>query len=44
MEEKSKKKVTKYGEFIPTFDKWIGLEEQKEIVEKLENITNKKDK
>ena len=40
MEEKSKKNVTRYGEFIPTYYKWVGLEAQKEIVEKLENITN----
>ncbi len=40
MEEK-KKSVTKYGEFIPTFYTWVGLEEQKEIAERLENITKK---
>ena len=38
MEEK-KKNVTKYGEFIPSYYAWIGLDEQKEIVELLENIT-----
>lgn len=38
MEEK-RKSVTKYGEFIPTYYSWIGLDEQKEIVEKLEKIT-----
>ena len=43
MEEKSKKSVTKYGEFIPTFHQWVGLENQKKIVERLENITKKKD-
>ena len=44
MEEKTKKSVTKYGEFIPTFHQWTGLENQKKIVERLENITNKKEK
>lgn len=34
-----KKHVTKYGEFIPTYYAWVGLEKQKEIVERLENIT-----
>ncbi len=38
MEEK-KKHVTQYGEFIPSFYTWVGLDEQKEIVERLENIT-----
>lgn len=42
MKEEPRKKVTKYGEFIPTFYTWIGLEEQKEVVERLENISNKK--
>lgn len=41
MEEKSKKNSTKYGEFIPSFYTWVGLEEQKEIVERLENISHK---
>ena len=44
MEKKSKKNVTKYGEFIPSFYTWIGLDEQKEVVERLENITNKNKK
>lgn len=34
-----KKNTTKYGEFIPSFYTWVGLDEQKEIVEKLENMT-----
>ena len=44
MKNKKKKNVTKYGEFVPTFHAWIGLDEQKEIVDKLENITNKDEK
>ena len=40
MGEKNKN-VTKYGEFIPSFYSWIGLDEQKEIVDRLENITKK---
>lgn len=43
MEEK-RKGVTKYGEFIPTYYTWVGLDEQKQIVERLENITNKEQK
>lgn len=31
--------TTKYGEFISTYFAWIPLPEQKEKVEKLENIT-----
>ena len=45
MEEKNKKKkgnMELYGEFVPTFHAWVGLDEQKEIVERLENITKKK--
>ena len=34
---------TKYGEFISTYFAWVSLPEQKEKVERLENIT-KKDK
>ena len=47
MKKHSKKEIgedsTKYGEFISTFFTWIGLKEQKERAEDLENIT-KKDK
>ncbi len=35
--------ATKYGEFISSYFAWVPLSEQKEKVEKLENIT-KKDK
>lgn len=31
--------TTKYGEFIPSYFAWIGTNEQKDIVEKLEKIT-----
>ena len=37
-DEKDKKNVTKYGEFVPTFHAWVGLEKQKNITKKLENI------
>ncbi len=33
---------TKYGEFISSYFAWIPLPEQKEKVEKLENITKDK--
>ncbi len=42
-QEKIRKEIgedaTKYGEFIPSYFAWIGTKEQKDIVEKLENIT-----
>ncbi len=41
MEEKRKKNQTKYGEFIPSYYAWIGLDEQKEVVERLEKISDK---
>lgn len=44
MEKKSKKNVTKYGEFVPTFFAWTGLDRQKKIVERLENISKKENK
>ena len=44
MEGKMKKNITKYGEFIPTYYEWIGLEKQKEVVERLEKISKKKEK
>ena len=34
--------TTKYGEFISSFFAWETPKEQKEIVEKLENITKNK--
>jgi len=33
---------TEFGEFICSFDKWTSPEEQKLIVERLENITKSK--
>ncbi len=36
--------TTKYGEFISSYFAWTTLENQKEIVDKLENITKKKKK
>ena len=41
--DKNKRNVTKYGEFVCTFDEWLPLDKQKENAEKLENITNDKD-
>ena len=35
---------TKYGEFISSYFAWVSLPNQKEIVEKLEKITDKKEK
>lgn len=38
--------ATKYGEFIPSYFTWVSLEQQKDKVEELENMTKikKKDK
>ncbi|MCI8443572.1 MAG: hypothetical protein HFJ37_00025 [Clostridia bacterium] len=36
--------ATKYGEFISTYFAWVSLPEQKETVEKLQNITKKEEK
>lgn len=44
MKEKKKKDITKYGEFVPTFHVWIGLDEQKRRAKVLENMTNKNKK
>lgn len=33
--------TTAYGEFISSYFAWIGMDEQKEKVERLENITKK---
>lgn len=32
--------VTKYGEFVSSYFAWLSLEEQKNRVNKMENITN----
>jgi len=36
--------VTKYGEFISSYFAWIGLDKQKENVERIEKITSKNQK
>ena len=36
--------TTKYGEFISSYFAWVSLPEQKEKVEKLQNITKKREK
>lgn len=36
--------ATKYGEFISSYFAWVSLPEQKEKVEKLENITENEKK
>ena len=48
LKQKNKNEVgedaTKYGEFVSSYFAWIPLSEQKEKVNKLENITkNRKD-
>ena len=43
MEEKDKREkedATKYGEFIPSYFAWKTLKEQKEISDRLANITD----
>ena len=34
--------ATKYGEFVSSYFAWIPLSEQKEVANKLENITDEK--
>lgn len=42
MDEKEKNEdTTKYGEFIPSYFAWLTLEKQKEIANKLSDITKK---
>jgi hypothetical protein len=36
--------ATKYGEFVTSYFAWVPMSKQKENVEKLENITKKKEK
>lgn len=36
--------VTKYGEFVTSYFAWIPTEKQKDIVQRLEKITNKNKK
>lgn len=33
--------VTEYGEFITSYFAWVGLEKQKEIVDKMQKMTDK---
>ena len=40
-EKREKEDATKYGEFIPSFFAWKTLQEQKEISDRLANITDK---
>ena len=35
--------VTKYGEFVTSYFAWVGLDKQKEKVEKLEDIDKNDD-
>ena len=44
MDEKTRKNVTKYGEFVPTFFAWTGLDRQKKIVQRLENSGKEEEK
>lgn len=39
-EKREKEDATKYGEFIPSFFAWKTLKEQKEISDRLANITD----
>ena len=39
--KKEKEDATKYGEFVSSYFAWKTLEEQKEISDKLANITDK---
>ena len=42
-DDKNKKEdTTKYGEFVSSFFTWVNMEKQKEITNKLENITDNK--
>ena len=41
MKNKKKKNITRYGEFVPTFHVWLGLSEQKQRAEEMENMTKK---
>ena len=49
MKEKKKKfneemeDVTKYGEFVTTYFAWVPLRKQKDRVEELEKMTDKKE-
>ena len=36
--------ITRYGEFVTSYFAWVPMSKQKENVEKLENITKKREK
>lgn len=38
----NKEDSTKYGEFVSSYFAWIPVKKQKEVAEKLENITKEK--
>ena len=40
----NKKETIKYGEFVTSYFAWVPMSKQKENVEKLENITKKREK
>ena len=44
IEEEEWEDTTKYGEFISSYFAWVSLPQQKRKVDKLENITKKKEK
>lgn len=39
-----KETISRYGQFIPTFDAWLPIEKQKKQAKKMENITDNKQK
>ena len=43
-EEEDVEDATKYGEFVTSYFAWVPMSKQKENVEKLENITKKREK
>ena len=46
MKEKDKfekEDATEYGEFVPSFDHWVTPDEQRKIVKRLEDLTEKED-
>ncbi len=43
-EEEETEDTTRYGEFVTSYFAWVPMSKQKEKVEKLENITKKREK
>lgn len=41
-EKREKEDATKYGEFVSSYFNWITPQKQKEVVDKLENITKER--